>query len=67
MPKYKIYSSDTGRTFYSEASFEQLMRIIEIPESEHLALYTAEIGTICKFYLKPAHTGFDLFVEKVSD
>jgi hypothetical protein len=67
MPKFKIYSADTGRTFYSEASFDQLLRILDIPEMEHLALYTSEVGTICEFLLKPAHTGFKLFVEKVCD
>lgn len=67
MPRYKISSPDTGRVYYDEADFDTLVRILEIPEQEILALYTAEIGSTNEFILKPAHTGFKLFVEKTSE
>lgn len=67
MPKYKISSPDTGRVYYDEADFDTLIRVLEIPEHEILALYTAEVGSTVEFLLKPAHTGFKLFVEKTSE
>lgn len=67
MPRYKISSPDTGRIFYENVDFGTVVKVLEVPQRECLALYTAEIGTTVQFLLKPAHTGFKLFVEKIAE
>jgi hypothetical protein len=65
MPKYRVSSIDTGRVFYDEASIQDLLRILEIPAEEYLALYTCEIGHELFFELKPVVSSFMLKVERI--
>lgn len=67
MPRYKITSMDTGRIFYENVDFGTVVKVLEVPQRECLALYTAEVGTVVELLLKPAHTGFKLYVEKIGD
>ena len=65
MPKYRVSSIDTGRVFYDEATIQDLIRVLDIPTDQQLAVYTCEVGQELFFELKPVVSAFLLKVERV--
>ena len=63
-PKYKV-TSQKGLIYYEMTDISTLIRIVDIPESEHLAVYTCEVGHKFKFKFKPILIDYFLNIERV--
>jgi hypothetical protein len=66
LSKYKVLSIETGRVFYESASFLELIQIVDIPTSEHMAVITAEIGQELIYNIKPVLSRLKIKVIKIS-
>jgi hypothetical protein len=63
-PKYKV-TSQSGHIYYEMTDLSNIIRITDIPESEHLALYTCGVGQKFKFKFKLFLIDYFLNIERV--
>jgi hypothetical protein len=63
-PRYKI-TSQKGLLYHEMADITTLIRIVDIPESEHLAVYTCQVGQKFKFKFKQVLFVYFFNIERV--
>lgn len=44
MAKFKIISTTTGHTFFESVTLYEVLKFVDIPESQHMAIYMSEPG-----------------------
>lgn len=67
MPHFKISSANSGTVYRDALSFEELLRAFSIPESDKLAIYTAEEGCVFYYDLKAFVDKYPMKIEKIAD